>query len=644
MNRLSDLDAAINAALQGLKGHQGFGVDDLLPLFAGKLTEATALEGRLREVRWALSVRGKDVRGASSTPAPLVPVPLAANPSPTTTRPTSNLADAAGPADLSPEQIAMENSQMAMYLNQQREAGGTLRRLRQTYFPGHPLLKAAEDELQTISGAIREFAVQYNARRARQGLAAYDPTSTVALEQLEANLTQSLQQTNNDLEALARLKRQVLNIREQIEQEKQNRDDLKRRIAAQDRLSRTPGRIQVMEIPSKPDRAETDSRPQFAAAGAAGGIVGGFAIVLIVGLMERRLRAAEDAGRFGMGDRPVIGLLPEIPEDLADPEKAVHAAYCVHGIRTSLQLWYGWLDRPVFAVSGAVSGTGKTTLTLALGLSFATARSRTLLIDFDLVGGGLTRRTSAVRRRPIGQLLRRAGMVQEPQLNDALARASAEGVLLGEMLVRLGYSRETDVAQALQRQRSDGLGVLDVLDGAKLEDCVVPTDVEHLAILPLGGAQAHHVGRVSPLATQRLIDAARAAYDVVLIDTGPVTGSLEAAAAAAAADGVLVTVSRGDAHAALARCAARLQSAGGRIAGVVFNRATARDFAAYERDGGSASCTVSWADRSSRPSRVAGGADEVAEAPFGEAALNGRFGPFGRAVAMAARPDTPAHR
>lgn len=635
INRLSDFETTIKSKLQNLKGHENFDVEDLLPLFAAKLSEATGLEGRLREVRWELAVREKSAQPVAK-PASVTTMPAIAA-APTTAAGSDGTDSAAGPAELSAEEIALENNQMGVYLSQRRETENTLGRLKLTYYPEHPLVKAAEAELETINEAIRDFTTQYNSRRARQG-ESLDPTSTIALRRLETNLAQSLSETNSQLEAIARLKREVMEVREQIEREKLNRDDLMKRIAAQDRLSRTPGRIQVLEVANKPKEPYLDSRPRLAALGSAGGLAVGFGVVLLIGLFERRLRVPEDTSRFGLGGRPAIGLLPTIPNGLTDREQVAHAAHCVHAIRTSLQLWYGWLSNPVFAISGAVAGTGKTTLTLALGLSFANSGSRTLLIDLDLAGGGLSRRSEAVRRRPIGQVLRRAGLLQEPQLHEALAQAAESKCRLGETLVRLGHVRDEDISTALRIQQADAMGVLDVFEGARLQDCVVTTEVQNLSILPLGRARSHHIGVVSPLAVQRLIDATRAAYDVVLIDTGPVLGSLEGATAAAAADGVIVAVSCGDSRAALTRCADRLQSIGARVAGVVFNRAKPRHFNAQDR-----SSSGSWSGTTNDgPSAQEFGKDEEIERAA--ESWHGKFGPFGHAVALAARQSTGMER
>lgn len=64
---------------------------------------------------------------------------------------------------------------------------------------------------------------------------------------------------------------------------------------------------------------------------------------------------------------------------------------------------------------------------------------------------------------------------------------------------------------------------------------------------------------------------------MVLVDTGPVLGSLESALLASQADGVLMVVARGESRNLSGRAADYLASVGAHLEGVVFNRATERD-------------------------------------------------------------------
>lgn len=258
--------------------------------------------------------------------------------------------------------------------------------------------------------------------------------------------------------------------------------------------------------------------------GLLGGIVGcaiPVGLLMLLGLMDTRFKYSDDAGGNSMSGIPLLGILPNLPDRLSDPAQASIAAHCVHQIRTMLQLNAMRQEgATVFSVTSASSGDGKTSLSLALGLSFAASGSRTLLIDADLVGGGLTS--------------------------------------------RLG--------------NNSPLGIVDALAGVSMDDCVQPTDVADLAILPIGSAQAHHAGSFSPPAVRKLLAEARKHFEVIIVDTGPVMGSIEATPICASVDGVVLTVARGQSRPLVERAIQHLNSIGARIAGVVFNRAQHKDF------------------------------------------------------------------
>ena len=77
---------------------------------------------------------------------------------------------------------------------------------------------------------------------------------------------------------------------------------------------------------------------------------------------------------------------------------------------------------------------------------------------------------------------------------------------------------------------------------------------------------------------RKLIAEAKKHFEVILIDTGPLLGSIEATPTAASVDGVILTVARGQSKPMVDKALTHLQHIGARLAGVVFNRAQARDF------------------------------------------------------------------
>ncbi len=283
-----------------------------------------------------------------------------------------------------------------------------------------------------------------------------------------------------------------------------------------------PGRAHIDRtagLPSKP--ANLGKRKQLAALGGMAGLCAGFALVIVFGMSDRRLRHFEDA-QIGLGNIRMLGVLPELPDDLTDPEQAVLASHCVHQIRTLLQIDRG-PDGFILSVTGPAAGSGKTSLTMSLGMSFASSGSKTLMIDCDIVGGGLTRR-----------------MLDPDDPNKTT-------------------------------------GVLEACNGTAFSDCVVSTAFPNLYILPIGAALPSQAGDLSPAAVRKLLTKARDEYDTILVDTGPVLGSLEAAMVSAQADKTIVIVSRGDQKPIVAKSLNHLRAIGANIAGVVFNHADSVD-------------------------------------------------------------------
>jgi len=318
---------------------------------------------------------------------------------------------------------------------------------------------------------------------------------------------------------------------------------------------------------------QSDTRVRFAVTGAMAGLMLAFGISILPGLLDRRFHGADET-RMGNLLGPILGVLPSLPTDLSDAEHAAMAAYCVHQTRALLQMRHQGAQGMALAVTSSVAGTGKTSLTLALGVSFATSGSKTLLIDCDVVGGGLSARVSRMNRRKIGDLLRREGLISQKQFEEALKRSQQTGAQFGQVCVDFGFVGEQDVMRVIDGQGDKHMGVLDALSGESLQDCVAETGFPGLFVLPLGTASARHCASISPAALKRLLKLARTQYDTILIDTGPVPGSLEASVVVPQADGVVLVVSKGEHRPDVARCVEHLRTVGAVPVGVVFNRAS----------------------------------------------------------------------
>ena len=452
-------------------------------------------------------------------------------------------------AQMSDDAIGAIDQQMHDLLVVKKQAERVVEdRLAQNYLDNHPLMVTAVQQRKKAASEAQQYAADYRSRSQRDdseqdsGVKAID-LQIAELTRLEAEINQQLKDIGKDELQMEDLKSQLASVRQDYE-------EAVRKFDQWDLEAHMNGRVEPLSPASQPLSAYRDTRLSFAAGGGFGGVIVGFGSVLLIGLINRRLNRPDDADG-GLHDFAMLGVLPTLPDDLADAEQAALASHCVHLIRTRLQIETQHIARPVFAVTSPVSGTGKTSLTLALGVSFAAARLRTLLVDCDLVGGGLTAKCDVIVRRKIGQILQREGFITEKQLNEALELAHGSRRRLGEILMDLGYLDESDLNQAVMTQDVEPIGILDALSGEDLEACVTSAGVDGLSVLPLGGATAQHVGRLAPDVLGRLVARCRANFDVVLIDTGPVPGSLEASVVASQVDEVILTV--GAANSALWR-------------------------------------------------------------------------------------------
>ncbi len=306
------------------------------------------------------------------------------------------------------------------------------------------------------------------------------------------------------------------------------------------------GRVSVAQLGDLPLFPAKDRRIALAAVGSIGGFGAGFAIVFLLSFLDRTYRFTDEIERLGL-DAPLLGALPELGN--ADPEQEEIAALSVHHLR-NMVLLHPPLDVPdpkVYTVTSAGAGDGKTSLSLSLGMSFAASGMRTLLMDSDLLGRGLTR--------------------------------------------------------SLQMDGSHGLA--EALEHDSVAGAIHETSFANLWAMPAGRDGAIEPERLNKRDLARVTNAARDKFDIVLIDTGPLLGSLEANLVGGLSDAVVLVVSRGQDSKLVNACIQRLRRIGVHCAGVVFNRAEVQDF---ERSFAAGSVSSVRSTRSRRPDEDDAGA------------------------------------
>ncbi|TWT89726.1 Tyrosine-protein kinase etk [Pseudobythopirellula maris] len=192
-------------------------------------------------------------------------------------------------------------------------------------------------------------------------------------------------------------------------------------------------------------------------------------------------------------------------------------AESINALRTSL-VFAAEPDQPlVIALTSAVSGEGKTSISVALAMSFANASGKpTLLIDGD---------------------------TRKPGVPDLIDLRHGQG--LTEVL-----AGQCTLDEALQPARG----------------------VANLQVLPAGKSRSDHQLLLQPQRLSQLIESARDRFDTILIDTPPVLGASEALSLCRSADMTTLCALRGVSRSRQVKMAAeKLDSAGANLAGAALS-------------------------------------------------------------------------
>ena len=421
------------------------------------------------------------------------------------------------------QQIAAIDDGMRQAMATRQDVADRLEQIKGTYGVNHPAYQGLVLQLAQRDKEVDSYAHAFLQTKAGQipftapDDAANSNTpflkSRVDADQVEVDAK------NKQMKDLAALNANILRCRQQIARDQEAIASANTRIQQLQDENNLANNVKVVSSGGPAEPAA--NRRTFAAA--AGFFFGGLiplGAVMLYGLTDGRFRYSDDTAHADLQGVTLLGILPNLPDRLSDPQQAGVAAHCVHQIRTMLQINRSNDEPQVLAVTSAAPGDGKTSLTLALGLSYAACGARTLLIDCDLVAAGLSHRLN----------------VKSPE------------------------------------------GVLEAVANRALLEYVRTTDIADVAILPVGTTHAHHASTLSPVALRRLLSEAKKQFDIILVDTGPILGSIEASLVCAAADRTILAVARGQQRPLVERSIGHLNAIGSRLAGVVFNRAQTRDF------------------------------------------------------------------
>ena len=99
-------------------------------------------------------------------------------------------------------------------------------------------------------------------------------------------------------------------------------------------------------------------------------------------------------------------------------------------------------------------------------------------------------------------------------------------------------------------------------------DEIVELGHPQLSLLGVGFDRRISAANLSPRLFARMLDAVRHDFDVIIVDSGPLTASIEALPIASAADGVVLTLRRGRSRVRLGECIEDIRTSGADYLGV----------------------------------------------------------------------------
>jgi succinoglycan biosynthesis transport protein ExoP len=306
------------------------------------------------------------------------------------------------------------------------------------------------------------------------------------------------------------------------------------------------GNVQVAQAATIPTSPSSPKVSRNTALGAVLGLLVGLGLALLLERMDRRIREPRDLESiYGL---PLLGVVPESPALSRSTRRGGSQgvlppgeAEAFHLIRAHLRYFNVDRDLRTLLVASAAPGDGKTTVARHLAAAAATLGSRVLLVECDL------------RRPTVAQQL---DIASGPGLSDVLIGA----ISASEAVQSVDLDSPSD-GQAMRRS-------LEVLVAG--------------ATLPPNPAEL-----IESHAMESVLEQLKATYDLIVIDTPPLTAVSDAFPLLRKVDGVIIVGRVGRNRRDIAeRLHETLTGAGAPLLGVVANgvRASGPGSYAYAYD------------------------------------------------------------
>jgi uncharacterized protein involved in exopolysaccharide biosynthesis len=307
-----------------------------------------------------------------------------------------------GPPEPSLQELAQEHPRLAKLKRDRDNRERRLQRIIDRYGEDHAAVEPLRERIKVLDQRIDDEVAQIGVEEAKKQWRKKRQDQIDKQKTKLKALREQLATAKDDVAELSDKKQRIQDLRADAQDLESKLKEVNSYLERMNVESVMGDRFQVVTYGEVSDGPINEQEPYEKAmmGGALGGLTG-VTLVMLLGLIRPRLRRSADLG-LAAQDLKVLGMLPQLPERLDDPDWAYFAGRCVHKIRMLMQLEGRGEGLRSFVITGAGTGTGKTSLTMALGFSYAAAGAKTLMVDCDLVGGGLTRRMEVSRVKRLG--------------------------------------------------------------------------------------------------------------------------------------------------------------------------------------------------------------------------------------------------
>lgn len=279
--------------------------------------------------------------------------------------------------------------------------------------------------------------------------------------------------------------------------------------------------VRIGQIATVPDSPDRDRRLMVAAGVFGGTIVLVLGIFFLIGSVDQRTFAIRQL-KMDHGQFHCLGVVPDTSKAAMEPEILNIGMNCVHKLRNRIESIRFRKSESgyIMLVSSPFQGDGKTTLVQLLGHSYAAAGFKTCLVDCDFIGRSLSHSLD---------------MLDKPGLKEVLSQGG-------------------------------------------IKEKVVALDRENLCLLPIGLDAMVNPEMMQVDVVEDLFAELRGTFDFIIIDTGPLSGSIESMPIAGSVDGVILALRKGRSRVPLKRCVRDLHQLNAPYLGVVLNYADKSDY------------------------------------------------------------------